>query len=312
MTKTPLNLLGLFALFTPWATARDSSNDDLTRQFHQDNYRMILVGEQEQALVVRPSNRVISKGVAILVAEAGKGLNADSGLGALAPYLNDLGWTTLQTTTPNWLKPADGTATAPAESTPAEQATDGKIAEETEPKAETKEESPPSTADGTQQKSGAPIAPQAQLPVISDTVFTAQAQQIALQMQAVLNVAQEYKGFTLILAEGTSAAWLIESYNQNKLPAPDALVALGSFWPQRDYNQQVPELIAKSPMPVLDIFSIADNHWSQATRKSRKVAAQKALKLHYRQRELLGQQGNFQQNTQLSKLIYGWLSSMGW
>lgn len=236
-------------------------------------------------LVVQPSNRVISKGVAVILSETQHSLNNQRGLSALAPWLNDMGWVTLHSVAPNWL------AMLPSAST-TEQTTDTST-EDTKPITE------------------APAAYTAANTQV-ETISQQQVQALQQQMQAIANAASQYSGFFLVISEGTSAAWLTQMYSQQQLATPDALVAIGSFWPQQQKNQQLPELIANSPMPLLDIISPWDNRWSYATQQSRKIAAEKALKLHYRQRELIGQYRDPQQVAFLAKQIYGWLTYMGW
>jgi hypothetical protein len=75
---------------------------------------------------------------------------------------------------------------------------------------------------------------------------------------------------------------------------------------------RLPEWIANTPMPVLDLYSGWDNGWAQKTVAMREIAAIKALKLQYRQRELLGFNMHLQQNAYIGKEIYGWISHMGW
>jgi hypothetical protein len=65
-------------------------------------------------------------------------------------------------------------------------------------------------------------------------------------------------------------------------------------------------------MPVLDLYSSWDNAWAQQTVTPREVATIKALKLQYRQRELLGFNMHQQHSAYIAKEIYGWISHMGW
>jgi hypothetical protein len=80
----------------------------------------------------------------------------------------------------------------------------------------------------------------------------------------------------------------------------------------REKSQRLPQWIANTPMPVLDLYNSRDNGWSQTTVSQREIASIKSLKLQYRQRELHGFNTYHQYNVYLSKEIYGWLSHMGW
>jgi hypothetical protein len=56
----------------------------------------------------------------------------------------------------------------------------------------------------------------------------------------------------------------------------------------REKSQRLPQWIANTPMPVLDLYNSRDNGWSQTTVSQREIASIKSLKLQYQQRELLG------------------------
>ena len=116
----------------------------------------------------------------------------------------------------------------------------------------------------------------------------------------------------MVISKGTSAAWLSKIYAENTLDVPDAFVAFSPYWPDRKRNQRLPEWIANTSMPVLDLYSSSDNEWARKTVAQREIEAIKSLKLQYRQRELLGFNLYQPHNTYISKEIYGWLSHMGW
>ena len=109
--------------------------------------------------------------------------------------------------------------------------------------------------------------------------FVKHQQQLISLLQAASEKSQEYPGFFLVISKGTSAAWLSKIYTEKKLATPDAFVTISPYWPDRKYNQRLPEWIANTPMPVLDLYSSDDNGWAQKTVAQREIAAIKSLKL---------------------------------
>jgi hypothetical protein len=259
---------------------RDSLLNDVRNSHFQDSYDTVLVGEQEILLVVKESATPITRGVAVIVRESGHGAYDSQGMAKLSEYLNQVGWVTMVMPAPH-----DGFAL--------------KIDDTEEP------ESPPAT-------DGDPPPTRAGLVMVSADSFAAHEQQLAAQMQAVVSKTRQYPGFFMVIAQGTSAAWLTKLYSENALPAPDAMVAIAPHWPQREYNIQLPDWIANTTMPYLDIYSQWDSEWAKATIQDRKIEANKALKMVYRQRELIGQHMDAEQYRLLGKEIYGWVTSMGW
>ena len=148
--------------------------------------------------------------------------------------------------------------------------------------------------------------------MINDQAFTKHEQQLVALLEAAAEKSLEYPGFFLVISKGTSAAWLSKIYAEKTLNTPDAFVVISPFWPDRKHNQRLPDWIANTPMPVLDLYSGWDNGWAQMTVSQRQIAAIKSLKLQYRQRELLGFNTSLHQSNYISKEIYGWISHMGW
>ena len=249
---------------------------DLRRELFSDEYTILPLAEQEMLVLIKDNTTAISRGVAILVTDSGIPLASKQGLSPLVKQLTGLGWVTVLVSSP----PSD--LFQPAE----------------EIMAPTSDTSAPS-ARGS-------VSP------LNQQVLDKHLQRLSLMMQAVLTKAKEYPGFVLVIAQGTSAASLTQLYTENKLTAPDALVVIDPYWPNRQLNNQLATFLASTPMPVLDIYSKQSNYWSQANIQARKVAAIKALKLHYRQREIIGVELFQQPATYLSKEIYGWLNHMGW
>ena len=278
----------------------DALKHDMQRSLRPEQYRTLMMGEKETVVVIRESNQAISKGAAILVGETGKNGASHLGLAALAPYLNDFGWTTILVTAPTL---------------------DFEVPEETESD-NSSPQSPDEPADTTTADPNSDpndLPPSNQMipsysttQIISEARFKQQEQDFLLLMNAVEQERLNYPGFALIIAQGTSAAWLAKLYGDGELYEPDAIVTLGINWPQHDLNILVPALLARTPVPVLDIYNQFDSDWTLATAKDRKVEAIKSLKLHYRQRELIGPRVDRQQYPLLAREIHGWLTYMGW
>ena len=263
---------------------------DIQRGLFSDTYQSFDIDGQPIIYVLQENTTAIIRGVAVMVADSGIPLVGQEGFSALANELNKLGWVTI-------LLPAPDIGFIPT-------LTQDLVIEDDEKK----------TID--EETNSTPLADLdiSQTPVTSivEQAFEEHEQQLVSLLQAVIEKSQEYPGFLLVISKGTSAAWLSKIYAEKTLNSPDAFVAISPFWPDRNRNQQLPQWIANTPMPVLDLFSSQDNGWSQTTVAQREVAAVKSLKLQYRQRELLGFNQYRQYNTYLSKEIYGWVSHMGW
>jgi hypothetical protein len=263
---------------------------DIQRGLFSDTYQSFDIDGQPIIYVLQENTTAITRGVAVMVADSGIPLVAQEGFSALANELNKVGWVTI-------LLPAPDIGFIPT-------FTQDMVIEDDEKKAIDEE------------TNGALITDLdiSQTPVtsIDEQAFEEHEQQLVSLLQAVIEKSQEYPGFLLVISKGTSAAWLSKIYAEKTLNAPDAFVAISPFWPDRNRNQRLPQWIANTPMPVLDLYSSQDNVWSQTTVTQREVATVKSLKLQYRQRELLGFNQYRQYNAYLSKEIYGWISHMGW
>ncbi len=261
---------------------------DVQRSEFADSYETLLAGEREVVVVTQESTTPLTKGVALIIGESGLGPFNQNSAAELANMMNQYGWVSM-------VMPAPTSAFfAPLEASPAVAAQNA--SNETEPSSDTEQS----------------VHPRQGPVVLEEAEFNQQEQQLMLQLQAIVPKTQQYPGFFLVIAQGTSAAWLGKIYSEQKLGLPDALIVVNPYWPQRAYNQQIPEILANTQMPVLDVFSRWDNKWGKRTVADRKVAAEKNLKLHYRQRELIGQMIDKEQYRLLSKEIYGWLTQMGW
>ncbi|MFT4939136.1 MAG: hypothetical protein ACI88A_002170 [Paraglaciecola sp.] len=253
---------------------------DLERALFPENYQSLTVEERQILLIIKENTTPIARGVAVMIGESGRSMVSHDSLSPLSQQLNNLGWVTM-------LMPAPqiGLTIPPTEK---KQATD------------------PGKSNTTA------ILAKSVAPPIDGEQFLIHEQQLILQMRAILNKSKDYPGFFLVIAQGTSAAWLAKIYAEESLDSPDAFVAISPFWPSREYNIKLADYLANTSMPVLDIYNDWDNKWSLQSYPARQIAATKALKLHYRQREIIGLAIENQQPDYIGKEIYGWLSFMGW
>jgi hypothetical protein len=249
---------------------------DIERAMFADSYELLNVGDEEVILVVQQNTSPFSRGTAVLIGEAGRGPLSQDNLAPLASYLNKYGWVTMLVSAPT-------------------------VGVETLAKTDEGE----TPADDK-------INSVAGLRAIDPQAFAQQEQQLIARLQALKTKSEAYPGFFIVIGQGTTAAWLSKLYAEEKLEVPDALVVISPYWPQRSYNRLIAEQLAQTTMPVLDIYSPWDNEWSLTSQQQRLIAATKSLKLHYRQRQLIGQPYEPQQHRYISKEIYGWLSHMGW
>ena len=282
---------------------------DIQRALFSDHYETFDIDNQQVIYVLQENTTAMTKGVAVMIGESGTPVIGQRGLAPLATQLNKIGWVTL-------LLPAPQIAfTAPQPDTNSEQPESN-----TEQSGETVTEEP--VPEETAQAS---VEYQQAAEKISDidlntssvsqlnaNTFEQHEQQLLALLQASFGKAEEYPGFFLVIAQGTSAAWLTKVYAEKKIDIPDAFVAISPFWPDRKLNQMLPALTANTPMPLLDLYTTNDNEWAKKTAQQREISAVKGLKLHYRQRQLLGYNVPKQNGLYLSKEIYGWLTYMGW
>jgi hypothetical protein len=272
---------------------------DIQRGLFADNYQSFDIDDQPIIYVLQENTTAITRGVAVMVADSGIPLVGQEGFAALANELNKIGWVTI-------LLPAPDTGFMPTIDE------DAAITDDATTAGAEKNTSADTQIPNTSAAISDLDINKSAVTTIDEQAFIKHEQQLVSILQAVIEKSQEYPGFFLLISKGTSAAWLSKIYAEKTLTPPDAFVVISPFWPDRKRNKQLPEWIAKTPMPVLDLYSGGDNSWAQKTIAQREIAAIKSLKLQYRQRELLGFNIHHQHSAYISKEIYGWISHMGW
>ncbi|WP_158768552.1 DUF3530 family protein [Paraglaciecola sp. L1A13] len=283
--------------------ASASTLSDVQRQLFPDKAKVLQVNQDAVPLIESQNTTSNLNGVVILIGESGRPPVSQQNLAMLTQYLNDLGWVTMQVSPPTIGFEPDlaiednGQSGTQSNATPTD-----------ETPTETREQNPQSQ----QSKPATPSSPQYQIHRISNAHFLEHEAELKELIKATMLRAQEYSGFRLVIAQGSSAAWLIKIYAEKQIPNPDAMVAISPFWPQRNLNSLIAKYTAITEMPILDIYSAQDNSWSLLSAAQRTTTATKSLKLDYRQRELTSAFNTKPDSAFVSKEIYGWLHNLGW
>lgn len=134
--------------------------------------------------------------------------------------------------------------------------------------------------------------------------------QIEARYLASLKHTEDNLGLRIVIAEGITAAFLIELFNQEKLPHPDALVVIAPYFPQWQLNQALPKQLASLPFPILDLQPEDAVHWSQETFKHRQIQTERFSHASFRQRRI-PREPHAQQPHILAHHLYGWLKYEG-
>lgn len=112
-------------------------------------------------------------------------------------------------------------------------------------------------------------------------------------------------GYRLIIAAGSSAAWLGNLISKQAMEAPDALVLVDAFYPDKDANAILARDMAGVSCPVLDMYTEELNSWLTQASQSRRIEARRANKLDLRQVAL-------HSAAERSTVLSGWLRHLGW
>lgn len=282
-------------------SADASTLTDVQRQLFPDQAKILEVNNTAVPLVESLNTTANLYGVAVLIGESGRPPASQQNLAMLTQYLNNLGWVTMQISPPTVGFEPDLADDSKSEAQSEDQANDS--ASQVDSSANDQ---------ATTASSSTPSSPQYQLHRISNAHFLLHEQELRERVSAVMQRAQNYSGFRLVIAQGTSAAWMIKMYAEEQIPSPDAFVAISAFWPQRNLNALIASYTANTPMPLLDIYSNHDNNWGLMSALERKNSSHKNLKLDYRQRHLTHTFNTQSDSEFVSKEIYGWLHYLGW
>ena len=134
---------------------------------------------------------------------------------------------------------------------------------------------------------------------------------------AVMNIAKEYPGIVLVIAQGNNAALLVELYNQEGNQLPNALVLLSGYRQTNhalinSVNDTFAQQLASTELPVLDLYLKFDNPIVLAKAEQRKALAKQEMKVYYRQRQLNNTVTGYYPETELLSQLKSWLKAIGW
>jgi hypothetical protein len=90
-------------------------------------------------------------------------------------------------------------------------------------------------------------------------------------------------GYQLMIAAGSSAAWLCNLLSSESIAPPDALVLIDAFYPAADANEILAHDVATAPYPVLDLYREQQVSWLDRAAGERRLAVTRNDKLDWRQ-----------------------------
>ncbi len=140
---------------------------------------------------------------------------------------------------------------------------------------------------------------------------------LSAMLNAIMNTAKEYPGIVLVISQGNNAALLVELYNEEGNPPPNALILLSAYrQSNHDLINSVNEVFAQQlaflEIPVLDLYLKRDNPTVLAKAAQRKSFAEQEMKVYYRQRQLNNSISSYYPEEELLSQINGWLKVIGW
>ncbi len=287
-----LSLLLCLCLLKPAQSAMLA--DDIRNQYLPDEYQNVLVGDEDMPVFSGEPTTALSRGVALIFTDVGyQGLTLKNAL-VLAAELNQKGWHT------RVVPPA--ISTSPVAAVPATTTTANEVEEAA---ADT---SPPQTENLLHPRAWA-------LSKFADPV--ANQATMALLASSMLRDVEALPGFRLLISQGMSAAQLVSLTASETIALPDGMVVISPYWPQAGHNDAIASQLANTSFPVLDLQLPQRTQWTSNSSSERKLAATKALKLHYRSRQLsdsmmLSSSGDNGFSSNVGREIIGWVNFLGW
>lgn len=265
---------------------------DVAHYFNPDEVKTLLAGDTEFNVLFQDDMTGRPRGVALLIPDWSQGASSSRGLDFLRTNLPNYGWVTLSMSVPDSHLPVFDTGPV---------------------------KSPDADKDGSQEEDANTPAPKASQALVRveparfiDEQYMAQYElQMKMRMQALISEAENYQGYFIVIAQGSSAAVLASLYAKSELKEPEAMVLLSAFMPDVKLTQKMNLDIAQNPIPTLDIYQTLGVSWAAKNIKLRKKLARKHFKVSYRAKELFGDISYHNQNHRLLRSIYGWLSSLG-
>jgi hypothetical protein len=248
---------------------------DADRQFQADEIKPLLAGDSDFYALFRDDMTGRARGVALLVPDWSQNAASNRGIDSLRTVLPEYGWVTLSMAVPQSRERVFVT--------------------------QIPKERPLQPANLSAEL----------LRTFDEDYMNAYELQMKLRMEALINEAQNYQGYFIVIAQGSSAAVLASLFAKEELMLPEAFIVLDAFVPDVSLNQAINQNIAMTSVPTLDIYQTSRSRWVEKHIKLRRMLAKKHFKISYRATELYGDISYHNQNRRLLKIIYGWLSRHG-
>lgn len=142
-----------------------------------------------------------------------------------------------------------------------------------------------------------------------------------IMFNALMNLAKEYPGIVIVIAQGNNGALLVKLINDNEmsndLQIPNAMVLLSSY--RQTSNQLINQTnttfanqLALTELPILDLYLQHDHPLAITKAAQRKSFAKQEMKVYYRQRRLNNNVTGYYPEQELLSQINRWLQSIGW
>ncbi|BDF93316.1 MULTISPECIES: DUF3530 family protein [Pseudoalteromonas] len=272
---------------TPWSTVVSS---DLSRLMPQDELKPLLAGDTEFLSLYRQHMSAQQRGVVLIIPDWQHLPTDNDGINFLRTQLNDLGYATLAMTVPDIDWQAVPTEAENPQSKPAN-------SNQTE--SDNNDDSPTTPP-------AKPVHVEA-IAQISNAIIDNYKLNLIARFNALYQSALNEDGKIVVIAQGASAAVLLEHYAQYPSTNIDAFISLSSYLPNSQRNQQLNATISTISPPLLDIYYSVDNPDLLLSVADRKRWVKRHSKYDYRQRELFGLRSEPQQHERLTKEVDGFL-----
>jgi hypothetical protein len=299
--------------------------EDVGARMLEDEYHLIDITIAEQAyqfpVFVEKAQRPQSMGTIYLIPDASQNGAPFQSLMPLAEEFAALGWNSV-------IMPAPAVLMAMAEVEGERAKSEAERAEQAPAvPAIDATDSDPNNAQVAQDPASAPSGQKTEMQSDTPTTITYSAkhqdslyeeayhQAFSTYLTLFIQATQKkinYAGYKVIFAQGMSAQATLYAIDQSTGKVPDAVIINNIYLPNLALNKQVPALVAQSKMPLLDLVSISDNHWSAMTRPKRNLESRINVKAFYRQREISGLNFSSTVHHDIAKEAYGWFTYLGW
>ncbi len=261
-------------------------NADIDHYFNPDKLKPLLAGDTEFYALMQEDMTGRPKGVALLLPDWSQSATAAQGLAFLRTKLPEYGWVTLAMNVPQSQQPVFNTGPAQSLSNPEPVPADAEFPEV--------------------------VAAKPDPARMLDEAYMQQYElMLKMRMQALIDEAQNYPGYFIVIAQGSSAAVLASLYARAELPEPQAMILLSAMMPDYKLTQKMNLDIAQNPIPTLDIYQSRGFRWAKENAMKRKQLAKKYFKPIYRNKELYGDISYHNQNHRLLRTIHNWLGKLG-